>query len=118
MRNIWGFDTSGEVDDMAMFFSCAEYEMVAKRLVDAGAVEPNSREAHEMIRVAESVTPKEESEITDECLKTHTIVECDHCNYVHFIPQWCEVTDWIDGTCDGCNQPGQMHITHVGEEEA
>lgn len=112
MRSTWGFETSGEVDDIAMFWSYGEYELVAKRLVDAGAVYPNCPEAKALIKVAKSITDSEEDEIIAACLKTHTILECTECNYTHFIPDWCVVNDWVAGGCQSC---GRKHACVVSE---
>jgi hypothetical protein len=108
MRVTWGFDDGDVVDDMAMFFSHAEYELVAKRLVDSGAVEGNCPEARELIRVAKSISSAEEREIIDACLEDHTVLECSECNGVHFIPPWCDPNDWVDGECGYCGKSGAI----------
>lgn len=104
MRSIWGFDTSEDVDDMAMFWSHAEYEMVSLRLVEAGAVEPNCKEAKEMIRAARSISRRYQTRVINKCLKDHTVYECPHCNYVHYISSWCEPKDWIERGCQSCGK--------------
>src|SRR5688572_19005555 len=108
MDRVWGFRHSPHVDDMTMFWESDYPELTAKRLVEAGAVEPNCPEAKEMISVAKSITHKQERKIIDEVLKKYTVVSCDHCNHVHFIPQWCNPNDWINGNCDGCGRGGFM----------
>jgi hypothetical protein len=102
MQNVWGFNDSTSVDDMTMFWENDYYELAAKRLVEAGAVEPNCKEAKEMIEVARSVSCEMEQAVIDDCLERYTILECRQCNYVHFIPNYCSVSDWT--TCDGCNR--------------
>lgn len=108
IRYIWGFDSAADVDDMAMFWGMAEYEMVALRLVEAGAVEPNCKQAREIIRVAKSISQEEQNEIIDKCLKMHTVLECSNCNHVHFIPPYCDAKDWINGKCESCDKKGYV----------
>ncbi len=104
MDRVWGFSHSDGCYDTDMFWSANAPEMVAKRFVDGGAVEPNCKEAKEMIEVADSITSKEEDEIIDACLKNHTILECVNCGHVHFINnEWADPSDWHD-SCEGCGQ--------------
>ena len=110
MDRIWDFSNSSKVDDMTMFWESDYPELTAKRLVDAGAVEPNCPEAKEMIAVAESITAEWENSVVTALCETYTIVECRLCSHVHFIPPYCEPLDWIDGSCDGCGKPGCQRV--------
>lgn len=106
MNNIWGFNCTDQVDDMAMFWECGEYEMVALRLVEAGAVEPNCKEAREMIAVQSAISSRTQTRIINKCLKNYRILECSNCNHVHFIGPYCDVNDWIEGDCNSCGIHG------------
>ena len=112
MADVWGFSSSTESDDMAMFWEMAEYEMVAKRLVDAGAVVPNCKAAKQMISVAKSITRKEEQAIIDEVVPQFTVVECTNCNHLHYVSQWSDVANYTGprATCDGCAEMGHMAV--------
>lgn len=112
MNSVWGFDTASEMDDMMIFWDAGEYEMVAKRLVGAGAVEPNCKEAREMIKVAKSVTEVEELEIIEVCFKNVSVVECTYCNFHHFIPGYCNVSDWLgNNACHSCGEAGYNKLS-------
>ena len=102
MNSVWGFSFSSEVTDTQMFWSEAEYECVAKLLVDAGAVEPNCKEAKEIVAVAKSISHATFQRRARKLLKNYTTMECTKCNYTHFIPAWCEPNDWQTGGCEGC----------------
>lgn len=111
MDRVWGFNCCESVDDTLMFWECGEYKIVALRLVNAGAVEPNCKEAKEMIRVAKSISQEEQDEIITECLKGYTILECSNCNHVHFISEWNNPQDWIKDGCNSCAIKG--HVKEV-----
>ncbi len=105
MNRIWNFDQGGEVDDISAFWDAGFYELVAKRLVDAGAVEPNCEEARDMIAAAEALTPDEEREMVTEALKELEVFQCEACNYVHYFDTtWLNPLDWINGGCQGCDR--------------
>jgi hypothetical protein len=108
MNNVWGFDTASESDDMAMFWECGEEEMVALRLVEAGAVEPNCKEAKEIIKVAKSISLKQSRAIADKCLKFFKVAECSKCNGIRFVSPYCNVSDWTDGECKSCGVKGNV----------
>lgn len=108
MNRVWGFNGSEESDDMAMFWECAEYEMVAKRLVEAGAVEPNCKEAKDMIKVAKSISDNQASAIVDSCLEHYTVVECSECNAVKFVSYFNDISDWTEGHCSSCYSKGTV----------
>lgn len=106
MDRVWGFSSSGEVDDMAMFWDSDCPEMTCKRLVDGGAVEGNCPEAREMIKVAESISPEAEESLLKEIIADYTVLECSNCNRTSFIPRHCSPDDWIDSSCDSCDKKG------------
>lgn len=87
MRAIWGFDTEETLDDINYFWSVGEYELVAKCLVDAGAVEPNCKEAKNMISVAKSIGPRKLSKMINEVFRLNpcTTLICKGCNAHHFL---------------------------------
>jgi hypothetical protein len=112
MDQVWGFNRSHYADDMSMFWESGYPELTAYLLVDAGAVEPNCKEAREMIRVARSISQEEFTTITDEVTKKYTIVRCDYCDHLHYIPSsWCNPNDWLNGECEGCYKPGYMSVS-------
>jgi hypothetical protein len=103
MNDIWHFEGCDPVDELMMFWDNSEYEMVAKRLVDSGAVEANCLEAKEMIKVAKSIKNHEMIEIVSNCLKGRTILECKNCGHIHYIPSWCDPKDWVND-CESCGK--------------
>lgn len=105
MDSVWGFSQAGTVDDIAMFWDTGHYEMVALRLVDAGAVEPNCTQARNMIAVARSLSRKYQLECIDDATKGYETYQCSECNYIHYLDTtWVEPNDWISGGCQGCNR--------------
>ncbi len=107
MNDVWGFSGATECDDMAMFWESEYPEMTAKRLVDAGAVEPNCKEAKEMIRVADSIDHETELQIIKDVIVNYFVLECTSCNTNHFIPKhYNNLSDWLDTRCDGCDKKG------------
>lgn len=103
MAATWGFDHTESYDDINMFYAMGEYELVAARLVSAGAVEANCKEAKEMIRVAESLTHAEELDIIDACAEFYLAVECVKCNAVHFLDEYVDVQDFVKDACPSCH---------------
>lgn len=103
MGQIWGFNDSSDPDDMAMFWDLAEFELVALRLVNAGAVDPNCSQAKEMLQVAHSITPEYERRVIRECLKEYVTYECRHCNYVHYAPSSWGI-EYYETNCFNCHE--------------
>ena len=113
MDRIWGLSHSHNVDDLTMMWESDEPECVAKMLVDAGAVEPNCKEARELIRVAKALTWIGFRRKINKVLKNYEVIECTNCNYHHFIQKnsGLNLKDWINGSCDGCDQSGFTKLT-------
>lgn len=58
MISVWGLNHSSEVDDITTVWNSDRPEIVAKMLYEAGAIEPNCKDARELIRVAKSIPKK------------------------------------------------------------
>jgi hypothetical protein len=84
INNIWGLDSADSADDIKAFWDESCFELVALRLVDAGAVEPNCKEAQEMIKVAESIDFKTQRKLIDKALDGYSVQSCKQCNAVSF----------------------------------
>jgi hypothetical protein len=80
----WGLDTSESFDDIKAFWDTGFYELVALRLVNAGAVEPLDATCREIIAVADSIDSKTESELINQSLAEYHHVTCPNCNAVAF----------------------------------
>lgn len=107
MNDIWGFSYSSKVDELTAMWEQDEPECVAKMLHEAGAIEPNCKEAKQLISVAKSMSERVFRSKIRAALKKYTKVECTNCNYIHYIPDYVEVTDWTtNGSCDGCLREG------------
>lgn len=85
MERVWNLSCSDQFGDVEMFWDTGEVELCAKRLVNAGAVDPICKEAREMIRVAKSIDSNEERKIIDKLLKDYKTFECVNCNAIHFV---------------------------------
>lgn len=118
MNSIWGFETCEQLDDINMFWECGYYEIVAKRLVKAGAVESNCPEAAEMIAVAKTITDKDINCALDCCmdpeLPDYVLFECIKCGHCHYINN-LYLNDYINNlyfneciqwNCSSCNNKG------------
>jgi len=102
----WGFTHSNDnCEDTNMFWSRGFYELVALRLCQAGAVEPNCEQAKEMLKLTDSISMDEETELVDECFgeKPFYLLICHHCNHHHFIDTCWEPNDWINN-CESCSR--------------
>jgi len=100
---VWCFNSASGVDDLAAFWEIGEHEYVAYMLVSAGAVEPNCKEAKELIKVSNSISEKEKDKIVKRLnSEGYITVVCKSCNHHHFIPPYCNASDWLNGSCDGC----------------
>jgi hypothetical protein len=101
MNGVWGFSTGEDNDDMNMLWHCGYYEAVVRRLVEAGAVEDNGPEAHEILQVAKTFTDEDMDDAISVCLQDYTVFECSKCEAVHFINNLYvdEAHEW---SCDSC----------------
>lgn len=106
MNGVWGFDTCESLDDVNLFWFRGYHELVAKRLVDAGAVEANCKQAKEMLRVAKSIGPRIERRLVDEALneQSYDLICCLGCNAHHYIANEYGIDRWeyIKGRCQSC----------------
>jgi hypothetical protein len=116
MNGVWGFDTCESLDDVNLFWSRGYHELVAKRLVDAGAVEGNCKEAKEMLRVAKSIGPRIEWKLVEAALKEqkYDLVCCLGCNAHHYLGEEYGIDPWeyMKGRCQSCAR-GPM-VTEFG----
>lgn len=105
MRNTWGFDHCEDLDDTNLFWSRGYHELVAKRLVDAGAVEGNCKEARNILSVARSIGPRVERKLVDAALKDkYTLLCCQGCNAHHYLGDeyGIDPKEYIKGRCNSC----------------
>ena len=105
MRSIWGFDHCEDLDDTNLFWSRGYHELVALRLVSAGAVEGNCKEAKEILRVTKSIGPRVERRLVDEALKDkHEVICCLGCNAHHYLGDEYGINpfEYIKGRCHSC----------------
>lgn len=104
MDQVWGFSHTDQLDDMALFWSRGYHELVALRLVSAGAVEGNCKEARNIISVAKSIGPRKEGQLIDACLKEepYELVVCKDCNAHHYLGEEYGIVSRSFVRCPSC----------------
>ena len=111
---VWGFDSCEDLDDTNLFWSRGYYEFVALRLVNAGAVEANCKEARDIISVAKSIGPRVETKLIDEALAEdkYTVICCEGCNAHHYLGSeyGIDPMEYMKHNCQSCARGPLMTI--------